>query len=75
MTTVKELDSIRTTVDVKDIDEGRTIPASTEGAVVDVYPDGGCLVDITLRPQTEDDPGDFVQAELKPDQFEVIQTA
>jgi hypothetical protein len=67
---VKEFDSVRTTVAVQALFGGRTIPAGTEGAVVEVLNDGACVADFELG-ATDDDPG-FVQAELTTDQYEVI---
>ena len=67
---VKEFDSVRTTVAVQALFAGRTIPAGTEGAIVEVLDDGACVADFELD-ATDDDPG-FVQAELTKDQYEVI---
>jgi hypothetical protein len=44
-----------------------------EGAVVEVMPDGTCLVELAFRPQTADQHGDFVQAVLTEGQYEIIE--
>jgi hypothetical protein len=37
---------------------------------LDVYPDGTCYVEFTIKPQTTDEDGDFVQAEVPAGQLE-----
>jgi hypothetical protein len=70
---VKEFDSVRTTVAVHALFGGRTIPAGTEGAVVEVLDHGACVADFELD-ATDGDPG-FLQAELTKDQYEIISSA
>jgi hypothetical protein len=43
------------------------------GAVLEVLPDGNCLVELAFRPQTADQHGDFVQAVLTEGQYEIIE--
>jgi hypothetical protein len=52
--------------------DGRTIPAGMEGTVLEVMPDGTCLVELAFKPQTGDEPGDFVQAEVAEGQYVII---
>jgi hypothetical protein len=72
MTKAKADDVIRTTQDVPSHFDGRTIAAGTEGLVLEVNPSGGYLVEVTLRPATDNDDGDFDQATLTDGQFDVI---
>jgi hypothetical protein len=72
MTSVAEFDSVRTTVVVASIFDGRSISAGMEGSVLDARPDGSCLVELAFTPQTADQDGDFVQAVLAEGQYEVI---
>lgn len=72
MTTVKPDQMIRTTVDVLSHFGERIIPAGTPGLVLEVNPGGTCLVEVTLRPATDTDDGDFDQATLADGQFEVL---
>jgi hypothetical protein len=37
---------------------------------LEVYADGTCYVEFTFRPQTLYEDGDFLQAEVSPDQLE-----
>ncbi len=71
MTAAGPYDSVRLTVPAVSIFDGRTIPAGI-GAVLEVLPDGTCLVELAFRPQTADQDGDFVQAELAEGQYEII---
>jgi hypothetical protein len=50
----------------------RTIRAGTEGVVLEANPSGSYLVEVTIRPASESDDGDFDQATLTEGQFEVI---
>lgn len=70
--TAKENDSVRTTVQVRNLDDDRPVPAGTEGVVLDVKPDGMILAEFAFAPQTKDTDGDFVQAVLTAEQYEVI---
>lgn len=72
MTAAREYDSVRTTTDIVS-DDGRAIPAETRGAVIDAKPDGTCLAEFALTPQTTDPDGEFVQGVLTEGQYEVIQ--
>ena len=71
MTAAREYDSVRTITDVLS-DDGRTIPAGLRGAVLDAKPDGTCLAEFALAPQTADTDGDFFQAVLTQGQYEII---
>jgi len=73
MTAARQYDSVRTTAATESIFDGRTIPAGAEGMVLEARPDGACLVEVTLAPQTESHDGDFVQTVLAQDQYEIIQ--
>jgi hypothetical protein len=71
MTVAKPYDVVRSTADVQDLHEDRTIPAGSEGTVVEAKDDGTVLVDFELEPPTED--GDYVfQAVLSQGQYEVV---
>jgi hypothetical protein len=72
MTNAKPDDVIRTTVEVLSHFGERTIPAGTEGLVLEANPSGSYLVEVTLRPASDSDDGDFDQATLTEGQFEVI---
>lgn len=74
MTNAKPDDVIRTVVEVPSHFGERTIPAGTEGLVLEANPGGTFLVEVTLRPATDTDDGDFDQATLADGQFEVITT-
>ena len=74
MTPAKQYDSVRTTADSESIFDGRTIPAGTKGMVLEVMPDGVCLVEIAFEPQTADSDGDFAQTLVAEDQYEIIQS-
>ena len=71
MTAAREYDSVRTTADIV-CDDGRTIPAGMKGAVLQARPDGSCLAEFAFAPQTAGTHGDFVQAALIRDQYEVM---
>jgi hypothetical protein len=43
------------------------------GAVLEVMPDGTCLVELAFRSQTAGQDGDFVQAVLAGGQYEIIE--
>jgi hypothetical protein len=64
MTAPEKDDLVRTTTDVAALFGGRIIPAGTTGVVLDVYPDGTCYVEFTIKPQTAEEDGDFLQAEV-----------
>ena len=51
MTAARQYDSVRTTVPAVSLFDGRTIPAGMVGAVLEVMPDGTCLVDLAFRPR------------------------
>lgn len=72
MTAARQYDSVRTTAAAESLFDGRTIPAGTEGVVLEAKQDGTCLVELTITPQTADQDGDFVQAVLTEGQYEVI---
>jgi hypothetical protein len=74
MTPAKQYDSVRTTADTESIFDGRTIPAGTEGVVLEAMPDGACLVEVAFAPQTADSDGDFAQAMVAGDQYEIVQS-
>ncbi len=44
-----------------------------EGVVLEAMPDGACLVEVAFAPQTADSDGDFAQAVVAEDQYEIIQ--
>jgi hypothetical protein len=71
MTAPGKDDMVRLTADVAALFGGRTIPAGTKGVVLDVYDDGTSYVEFTLKPQTADEDGDFLQAEVSPSQLEI----
>jgi hypothetical protein len=73
MTAARQYDSVRTTADAESIFDGRTIPAGMEGVVLEAMPDGACLVEVAFAPQTADSDGDFAQAVVAEDQYEIIQ--
>jgi hypothetical protein len=73
MSAARQYDSVRTTAAADSIFGGRTIPAGAEGTVLEARPDGTCLVEVTLTPQTADHDGDFAQTVLTRDQYEIIQ--
>lgn len=70
MTMPQKDDLVRATTDVAALFGGRIIPAGTTGIVLDVYLDGTCYVEFTISPQTADEDGDFLQAEVPPGQLE-----
>jgi hypothetical protein len=70
MTALGKDDVVRATGDIAALFGDRTIPAGTKGVVLEVYSDGTCYVEFTFRPQTSDKDGDFLQAEVSPDQLE-----
>jgi hypothetical protein len=72
MTVARRYDSVRTTAATESLFDGRTIPAGMEGVVLEVWPDGTCLAELAFRPQTADRDGDFAQAVLAEDQYEII---
>jgi hypothetical protein len=74
MTTPAKNDLVRVATDIPALFGDRTIPAGTTGFVVDVYADGTCYVEFTLRPQTADEDGDFLQAEVPASQLEIAKT-
>ncbi len=67
-------DEVRATADIAALFGGRTIPAGTTGVVLDVYADGTCYVEFTLKRQTADEDGDFLQAEVSASQLEITGT-
>ena len=73
MTAARQYDSVRTTAATESIFDGRTIPADAEGTVLEARPDGTCLVEVALTPQTASHDGDFAQTVLTQDQYEIIQ--
>lgn len=73
MTPAKQYDSVRTTADTESIFDGRIIPAGAEGIVLETMPDGTCLVEVAFAAQTADSNGDFAQAMVAEDQYEIIQ--
>jgi hypothetical protein len=72
MTAARQGDSVRTTAAAESLFDGRAIPAGMEGVILEAKPDGTCLVELTLTPQTADQDGDFVQAVLAEGQYEII---
>jgi hypothetical protein len=44
-----------------------------EGVVLEAMPDGACLVEVAFAPLTADSDGDFAQALVAEDQYEIIQ--
>jgi hypothetical protein len=74
MTTPAKDDLVRVATDIPALFGERTIPAGATGVVVDVYADGTCYVEFTLRPQTADEDGDFLQAEVPARQLEITKT-
>jgi len=73
MTALRQYDSVRTTEAAISLFDGRTVPVGMVGAVLEVMPDGACLVELAFRPQTADQDGDFVQALLTEGQYEIIE--
>jgi hypothetical protein len=71
MTAPGKDDVVRATADIAALFDGRTVPAGTMGVVLDVYTDGTCYVEFTLKPQTADEDGDFLQAEVSVSQLEI----
>jgi hypothetical protein len=74
MTALGKDDMVRATSDIAALFGGRTIPAGSMGVVLDVYGDGTCYVEFTLKPQTADEDGDFLQAEVSASQLELAGT-
>jgi hypothetical protein len=74
MTAPGKDDVVRATVDIPALFGGRIIPAGTTGVVLDVYADGTYYVEFTLKPQTTDEDGDFLQAEVSVGQLEIAGT-
>jgi hypothetical protein len=74
MTALGKDDVVRATADIAALFGDRIIPAGTKGVVLEVYSDGTCYVEFTFRPQTSDEDGDFLQAEVSPDQLETAGT-
>jgi len=72
MTAARQFDSLRITVPALSLFDGRAVPAGMGGAVLEVMPDGTCLVELAFRAQTADQDGDFVQAVLAEGQYEII---
>jgi hypothetical protein len=72
MTAARQYDFVRTKATAESLFDGRTILAGMEGAVLETEPDGTCLVELTFRPQTADQDGDFVRAVLTEGQYEII---
>jgi hypothetical protein len=72
MTAARQNDSVRTTTAAGSLFDGRTIPAGTEGVVLEAEPDGTCLVEPAITPQTADQDGGFVQAMLTEGQYQII---
>jgi hypothetical protein len=70
MTGPEKDDLVRTTSDVAALFGDRIVPAGTTGVVLDVYPDGTCYVEFTIKPQSADEDGDFLQAEVPAGQLE-----
>jgi hypothetical protein len=64
-------DGVRATADIAALFGGRTIPAGTTGVVLDVYADGTCYVEFTLKGQTAEEDGGFLQAEVSVSQLEI----
>jgi hypothetical protein len=50
-------------------------PPGAEGTILETKPDGTCLVELVLTPQTADADGDFVQVVLSESQYEIIPDA
>lgn len=73
MTGARQFDSVRLTAPAVSIFDSRTVPAGMAGAVMEVLPDGTCLVDLAFRQQTADQDGDFVLALLAEGQYEIIE--
>lgn len=73
MTKANADDVIRTTVEIPSHFGDRTIAAGTEGLVLVVNASGSYLVEVTLRPANDTDDGDFDQATVTDDQFEVVE--
>jgi hypothetical protein len=40
--------------------------------VLEAWPDGSCLIEVAFTLQSADDDGDFAQAMLAKDQYEII---
>jgi len=70
MTAPQRDDLVRTTADVAALFGDRMVPAGTTGVVLDVYPDGTCYVEFTIKPQTTEEDGDFLQAEVPAERLE-----
>lgn len=65
-------DLVRAITDVAALFGDRIIPSGTTGTVLEVYPDGTCYVEFTVRPQTADEDGDFLQAEVPAGRLETV---
>ena len=72
MTTARKTTPVRTTALAESLFEGRVISQGADGTVLEARPDGTCLVELVLAPQTADADGDFVQAVLTEGEYEVI---
>jgi hypothetical protein len=72
MTAARQLDSVRLTAPAVNLFDGRIVPEGMVGAVLAVMSDGTCLVELAFRPQTADQDGDFAQAMVAEDQYEII---
>jgi hypothetical protein len=72
MTAARPYDLVRTTAAAESLFDGRTIPVGMDGVVLEAKPDGPCLVELAFTPQTADNDGDFVLAELAEGQYEII---
>jgi hypothetical protein len=57
--------------DAESLSDGQAIPAGILGMVLEAWPDGSCLIEVAFTLQSADD-GDFAQAMLAKDQYEII---
>jgi hypothetical protein len=72
MASARHYDSVRTTVNAGSLLDRRSIPAGTEGVVLEARPDGTCLVELAFTAQSTEQDGDYMQAVLTEGQYEII---
>jgi hypothetical protein len=62
MTAARADDSVRTTAAAESLFDGRALPAGVAGVVLEAMPDGTCLAELAVTPQTAGRDGDFFPA-------------
>jgi hypothetical protein len=73
MTAAKQLDLVPRKVAAESIFDGRIIPASVEGTVVEARADGTSMAEVALTPQSGSKDCDFVLIVLAQDEYEALQ--